>query len=353
MFSYLLSISLLLAGLHMSLCSPELPPANDNLNIYALPVGQGDCTVIQCPKTSTGNGKGVVTIIDAGTKKKFFKDKAFTDYLKGATIKYVILTHPHDDHYNLIDSMLNGHTENPQVYHSCEWGKYKGVTKLNPNKSSRIKKCMGKKKCNTELKLCGSQSVTLTVIASELGKCKDKPNEDSIVSKITYNRVSTLISGDLEGNDEFMSTFINKARGEIEANIYRLAHHGAYSGYTGTKQPNRPDLLKAVGASYYFSSSGLHAGYMHPRCKLYNEIASNHIYMYLSDQVHVAEHPYTCYKENGTKDRSPTDKPIYVTTVEENGHRKDYVICFAIKKDGTIEPTITPFDGTLKGHEEL
>ena len=61
---------------------------------------------------------------------------------------------------------------------------------------------MGKKECNTELKLCDSQSVTLTVIASELGKCKDKPNEDSIVSKITYNRVSTLISGDLERNNK-------------------------------------------------------------------------------------------------------------------------------------------------------
>ena len=79
---------------------------------------------------------------------------------------------------------------------------------------------MGKKKCNTELKLCGSQSVTLTVIASELGKCVGNPNEDSIVSKITYNGVSTLISGDLEGNDEFMSAFIDKARDEIKANIY-------------------------------------------------------------------------------------------------------------------------------------
>ena len=150
-----------------------------------------------------------------------------------------------------------------------------------------------------------------------------------------------------------MSTLINKTRGEIEANIYRLAHHGAYSGYTGTKQPNRPDLLKAVGASYYFSSSGLDdTDYGHPRCQLYREILSNHIYP-------VLEHPYTFYEDNGTKDPSPTDKPIYVTTVEENGHRKDYVIRFAIK-DSTIEPTITPFDGTLKergrkkrGHKEL
>ena len=349
MFSYLLSISLLLAGLHVSLCSPELPPADDNLNIYALPVGQGDCTVIQCPKTSTVNGKGVVTIIDAGTKKKFFKDKAFTDYLKGATIKYVILTHPHDDHYNLIDSMLDGHTENPQVYHSCDWRKYNGVTKLNPNKSSRIKKCMGKKKCNTELKLCGSQSVTLTVIASELGKCVGNPNEDSIVSKITYNGVSTLISGDLEGNDEFMSAFIDKARDEIKANIYRLAHHGAYSDKKMGLKPNRPDLLKAVGASYYFSSSGLDKGYRHPRCKLYNEIMSHHTHL------QVDNHPYTCYSDGGTTYSSTTDSPIYVTTLKEKGRRKDYVIRFAIKKDGTIEPSITLFDGDLKaqGHKEL
>ena len=102
-YMYFLSVCLLLAGLHVSLCSPELPPANDNLNIYALPVGQGDCTVIQCPRTGTGNGKGAVTIIDAGTFKDHFDPKAFGNYLKGARIKYVILTHPHKDHYSLID----------------------------------------------------------------------------------------------------------------------------------------------------------------------------------------------------------------------------------------------------------
>ena len=72
MFSYLLSISLLLAGLHVSLCSPELPPADDNLNIYALPVGQGDCTVIQCPKTSTVNGKGNCHYYRCWHKKEIF-----------------------------------------------------------------------------------------------------------------------------------------------------------------------------------------------------------------------------------------------------------------------------------------
>ncbi|XP_019857694.1 PREDICTED: uncharacterized protein LOC109585993 [Amphimedon queenslandica] len=342
----LLSVYLFIAGLviHVSLCSPQLPDADDNLNIYALPVGQGDCTVIQCPKTRTVKGKGVITIIDAGTRKNHFKKEAFGHYLKGATIKYVILTHPHTDHYNLIDSILEGHTETPKVYHSCDWTKYKGVKKPKPNKLTRIKNCIGKKKCNRELKLCDSRSVTLTVIASEQGKCGKHPNEDSIVSKITYNGVSTLISGDLEGNDKMINAFLQGAGAEIKADIYRLAHHGAYAE-TGSKQCNRPDLLRAVGASYYFSSSGLDDKYRHPRCKLYHEITKNRT------NLKVKNHHYTCYED--VKKPYTTNKPIYVTTLEENKKRKDYVIRFAIKKVGTIIPSITPFNGALKGRQEL
>ena len=349
MSSYFLIVCLFLAGLHVSLCSPELPPADDNLNIYALPVGQGDCTVIQCPKTGTLNGKGNITIIDAGAKKHHFEKKAFTDYLKGATIKHIILTHPHTDHYNLIESILHGHTETPLVYHSCKWEKYKN-TKINQHQFLEIKSCMegGDTPCNIRIQLCDTQSnVMLKVIASGQGGCGKHPNKDSIVSKITYNGVSTLISGDFEGNDTFVRDFVQSVGNEIKANIYRLAHHGAYSDKTNGLKPNHPDILKVVTATYYFSSSGLDdTKYRHPRYKLYDEISK---ITYHKESVH----PYTYYHVNGTKVSFTTDEPIYVTTLEENGHRKDYVIRFAIKKDRTIEPTITPFDGTLKGHSEL
>ena len=343
MISYFLSVCLFLAGLHVSLCSPELPPADDNLNIYALPVGQGDCTVIQCPRTGTVNGKGDITIIDAGTRKHHFEKKAFTDYLKGATIKYVILTHPHTDHYSLIDSILHGHTETPQVYHSCDWRKYKN-TKINQHQFLEIESCMegGRIPCNRKIQLCDPQSnVSLKVIASGQGGCGKHPNEDSIVSKITYNGVSTLISGDFEGNNGFMSAFIDVTEVDIKADIYRLAHHGAYSDKTNGLKPNHPDLLKAVNATYYFSSSGLDKGYKHPRCKLYDEISKITYHK-------VPVHPYTYYHVNGTKVSFTTDEPIYVTTLEENGNRKDYVIRFAIKKDGTIDHTTTLFAGALK-----
>uniref|UniRef100_A0A1X7TTZ1 Metallo-beta-lactamase domain-containing protein n=1 Tax=Amphimedon queenslandica TaxID=400682 RepID=A0A1X7TTZ1_AMPQE len=357
MSSNLLSVYLFIAGLviHMSLCYSELPPADDNLNIYALPVGQGDCTVIQCPKTSTDNGKGDVTIIDAGSNKKRFKDEAFHNYLREANIKYVILTHPHNDHFNLIDPILEGHGESLHIYHSCDRQRYvqrykhrnKFVEALNSYQSSKIEYCLGATSCNTKITLC--DSVSLTVIASELGGCGKHPNEDSIVSKITYNGVSALFPGDLEGSNKKINAFLQGAGAEIKADIYRLAHHGAYAE-TGSKQCNRRDLLRAVGASYYFSSSGLHEGYRHPRCKLYREIRDNDY-----TDLQVDYHPYTCYEDDGTKEphTTTTNKPIYVTTLEENETRKDYVIRFAIKKDGTIVPSITPFNGASKRRQEF
>ena len=36
--------------------------ANSDLNVYALPVGQGDSTVIQCPSQYGGN----ITVVDSG-----------------------------------------------------------------------------------------------------------------------------------------------------------------------------------------------------------------------------------------------------------------------------------------------
>ncbi|XP_011408079.1 PREDICTED: uncharacterized protein LOC105315218 [Amphimedon queenslandica] len=44
----------------------SIPDPDGKLHIYALPVGQGDCTVIQCPEADPEYPKGRVTIIDAG-----------------------------------------------------------------------------------------------------------------------------------------------------------------------------------------------------------------------------------------------------------------------------------------------
>ena len=43
-----------------------LPSANEQLQIFALPMGHGEATIIQCPVDEAGNG-GEISIFDLGS----------------------------------------------------------------------------------------------------------------------------------------------------------------------------------------------------------------------------------------------------------------------------------------------
>ena len=305
----------------------HIPDADDNVHVYALPVGQGDCTVIQCPKDSKG-GKGLISIIDAGaSNRRGMGPEEVANFLHGTHLNLVVLTHSHKDHHAYVDFILEGYKTKVDVYHSCSWGSY-NVKSLYAN-PKEIKKCGSIKECGVTLKLCPNAAVTLSVVASALGDCKGNraKNEDSIISKITYAGVSTLISGDFEGGQDFMKDFLAKGGADIRSDIYRLCHHGAFNG-----NANTAEFLNAVGAKYVFSSSGYR--YNHPRCEVYNYY--NNI---LKDNV-VAVHPYTCFDKDGIPKIITTTKAIYVTSVIRKVGRVEiksyYVIKFDINSQGVI-----------------
>ena len=78
----------------------RLTSADQNLNILALPVGQGDATIIQCPTQYEGK----LTVIDMGSSKHkgFMSKQDITKYLKGFIIEKVFLSHPDKDHINFL-----------------------------------------------------------------------------------------------------------------------------------------------------------------------------------------------------------------------------------------------------------
>ena len=322
LFVVLLSSQVVSSGLS------EIPDADDFLHIYALPVGQGDCTVIQCPKDNKG-GKGLVTVIDAGaSNSKGMGKEEVAKFLGGTRLHLVVLTHSDKDHHAYIDYILEGLKTNVNVYHSCCWKSYKVNSKYaNP---VQIGECGSIKECGVTLKLCPNAAVTLSVVASAFGGCKGNraKNEDSIISKITYAGVSTLISGDFEGDETFMKDFLAKGKADIKSDIYRLCHHGAFNG-----KANTAEFLNAVGAKYVFSSSGYR--YKHPRCEVYNYYNS-----ILKDNV-VPVHHYTCFNQNGQDFNVDTSKAIYVTSLirkDSNGKwvKSFYAIKFDIDYKGAI-----------------
>ena len=67
----------------------QMPPPDENLNMYILPVGQGDAHVIQCPAPG-----GEVSIIDMGsssnTSNSFWNKDQIRSFLKanGNMVRY-------------------------------------------------------------------------------------------------------------------------------------------------------------------------------------------------------------------------------------------------------------------------
>ena len=72
---------------------------NSDLNIFALPVGQGGSIIIQCP----AQYGGFVTLVDSGSCKStnYMSAQNVSDALKGHTIENIFLSHPDKDHITM------------------------------------------------------------------------------------------------------------------------------------------------------------------------------------------------------------------------------------------------------------
>jgi beta-lactamase superfamily II metal-dependent hydrolase len=302
-----------------------LPPANGDLNIYALPIGQGDCTVIQCPTIYGGE----ISIIDFGSSRSTGWSRAqAVAYLAGQTIDKVILTHPDKDHINILEDLLQPLPAYPPIIHSCPWTKYaKYFRKLHSHLLAhyQLHRCCS---CG-KLSICNGR-VDLNFKASGLNNCpRGGSNGDSIVTQIQYAGREVLISGDFEGNRGFITNFLNCA-GSIKSDVYKLSHHGAGNG-----RANTVPYLNAVKPKMAFVSAGFHSTYKHPRCTVIDYLKIHSL-----TTTGIPMHAYSCYHSGvRTPVTLTTNKAIYTTGVMSGRYVKNYVIRFAIDSYGTITPT--------------
>ena len=276
-------------------------PIQDKLLVYALPVGQGDATVIQCPKN--GNDAGRLTIVDLGCSTCHMTETELERIFKDHNVKNIFLTHADMDHYNRIHTLP--HTEN--VYHSCETEDYEKIkatkayleTKVKniiPIKSNTVgEPCYGTGhfKCEyNNIEVCG-KSIVMKVIAANLGDCNGKhTNSDSLVLRLDFDKFRLLLVGDLEdkteNNHEILSRVIeagNEFNG-IQSAIYRLAHHGSHG------KGNKMFFLEAIAPTVVFSSSDTPpSNYNHPSCNTLKYLMSIQSILKYPD---VGPHKYSC-----------------------------------------------------------
>ena len=235
-------------------------------NVYFLSVGQGDAEYIEFPD-------GRNALIDGGPSASATSPLA--TFLSGKGIKkidYVVLTHPHSDHYNGL----------PYVFSNFTVGAFFDTRMDNTGGTgdNAVRDRVAALGVKTFYPAAGEELAWSTggVRVKVLNSCSTPTqssaghdiNNSSIVLKISYKNASVLLTGDAQSDVE--ASLVQRYGAELKADALKVAHHG--SKYSSTEpflnavKPSKAyvevgknnyghptqsalDRLKAVGAAIY------------------------------------------------------------------------------------------------------
>ena len=189
------------------------------LNAYFINVGQGDSEYIELP-----NGKNV--LIDGGPNPTTPLEQFLSQH-HVAKIDYVVLTHPHLDHYSGLEYVFS-HLQVSNFYDTRE-----DNTGAATIKSLRAKiNAMG---VNVLYPAAGDTlnwdpgEVQVKVLngCPTPGATNSGPvlNDCSIVIKVTYRNTSILYTGDMQADVE--ATLVSTYGSQLQADVLKVGHHGS------------------------------------------------------------------------------------------------------------------------------
>jgi competence protein ComEC len=98
-----------------------------------------------------------------------------------------------------------------------------------------------------------------------------RPNDESLVMKISYGATSALLEGDAEKKTEKQVAEENP-----QADLLKVAHHGSATSTI-------PELLAAVHPRFAVISVGARNVYGHPRREVLDRLAEAHVSTYRTD----------------------------------------------------------------------
>ncbi|MCB4791279.1 MAG: MBL fold metallo-hydrolase [Elusimicrobia bacterium] len=225
-----------------------------DMTVYFIDVGQGDSEYIVLP-----NGKNV--LIDGGPSSATSSNTAsFLNAHNVTTIDYVVLTHPHDDHYKGLQ----------WVFDNCQVNNFYD-TKMNNSgavgdettrtKSASEPGCTIVYPSANDL-LIWDSSVTVKVLNACPSTTSSSDgttiNQNSIVLKMTYNGESILFAGDIDTNVE--ATLVSTYGNNLAAKVLKVPHHGSAYGsstaFLDKVKPTRAYIEVGAGNSYGHPDSG-------------------------------------------------------------------------------------------------
>ena len=213
-------------------------PAEDNLTMYFLDVGQADSTLLV--------SEGEAVLIDAGNRDDSNFITGYLDELGIKELKYMVFTHPHEDHIGSGEALVN----------SIAIEKIFMLDEYDDGIEGYLSRAISAAGIETEAPQPGD--------TARFGECRidftgpdrdyDNANDDSICLKVTHGSNTVLFTGDAGRVPE---KNMIEAGENLEADLLQAGHHGS-STSTGYR------LIYEVNPDYAVISVGADNSYGHP-----------------------------------------------------------------------------------------
>ncbi|HHZ06647.1 MAG TPA: MBL fold metallo-hydrolase [Clostridiales bacterium] len=235
--------------------TPDVP-----FKMYVIDVGQGDSILLECDKK--------YMLVDAGDTTEGENVVSFLHSVGVTALDYVVITHPHADHYGGMKAVLSDFTPNKIVMPDAVQTTRTWETLLD---------YISDKNINVTQPRVGDTytlgSGIITAIAPNNNKY-DSLNNYSVVLRAVYGNNSFLLTGDAEAVSE---KEILKNGYILSSDVLKVGHHG--SNTSTTKK-----FLQAVNPQFAVISVGKDNDYGHPSDKIVQRLNDEQVEVYRTDE---------------------------------------------------------------------
>lgn len=231
----------------------SIPGLAASLKVHILDVGQGDAILAQFPT-------GETMLIDAGGASA---GPIVVKYLKAQGIKRIdilVASHPHEDHIGGMPAVFNAFMQIGKVWDSG----YSHGSQIQHRFLETIKQRhlqYGKPKAGFTQSIGKVRIDVLAPGHQPITGIKPDANNNSLVLRLVYEKVSFLLTGDMEEEE--------RAKGEAwpQSTVLKIAHHGSRNGTDEA-------FLKQVAPLYGAISCAKQNAFGHPHKETLQALAA-------------------------------------------------------------------------------
>jgi competence protein ComEC len=235
--------------------------SSENLTAHFIDVGQGDSELIQFA------GKNI--LIDGGDQDAGPRVESYLRSHGITALDLVIATHPHDDHIGGLISILNDFPIKQILDSGQEHTSQTFETYLNLIDQKNIPFKTAQRGQEIDL----DPNIKIEILSPPSKLFSDDLNQNSIVLKITYNKISFLMMGDagIEAENSLLSSGY-----DLRSTILKVGHHGSTTA-------SSPSFLAKVKPAISIIEVGKANDYGHPTEKTLSALQSTSTKTYRTD----------------------------------------------------------------------